>query len=372
VRHRLLPYSPGYFTATLQEGERPLPPSLNRHALEICRSLQEHAAGPVAEAPFFAGSAPNAAKAAGQEGTVRITLDELVAFWRDPARAWLEAQGIILGQEEADDTQLDRDPLKLDSLQEWGVRNSILRDRLEARLPAEHTQARLAGDRALPLAELGTGLWNRLYPRTAQMAETVRQLRCDTPLNVNLQIRLGAQDVELGGSVELAGQGGARQLLLYRIGGYGKASHAIEAWVRTVVAACAAGEALGCILLDDSLQSGQPPLVRGGIDPEAARQHLIHLVSGLLEGRKAPLCFAPATSAAYAKARAPEPHQELLLEAADGAWYQESDYARGEGLSRHAQLAWRGLDPFAPERLAWWHAWATQISAEVLTWEAAP
>ena len=161
---------------------------------------------------------------------------------------------------------------------------------------------------------------------------------------------------------------GREQLLLYRIGNYKRAPYACEAWIRAVVASCARGVAMDCLLIDDSVPQGEIPAPLPGIAPEQAQEILTLLVSGYLEGRTRPLCFAPETSAAYAAKATDKPDPVLLEAVADSAWYQDSNYSQGEGHSSHAQLAWRGRDPFDATHVEEWHHWATHVSAHVAHW----
>ena len=60
---------------------------------------------------FFTEKTPPAQAAtpgtAAPTAELSLDLDDLVRFWRDPARAWVRAQGITLSREEPDDEVLD-------------------------------------------------------------------------------------------------------------------------------------------------------------------------------------------------------------------------------------------------------------------------
>ena len=50
------------------------------------------------------------------------------AFWKDPALAFLRAQGIALSREEENDEELNRAPLSVDGLQKWSIKQSIFEE----------------------------------------------------------------------------------------------------------------------------------------------------------------------------------------------------------------------------------------------------
>jgi exonuclease V gamma subunit len=90
-----------------------------------------------------------------------------------------------------------------------------------------------------------------------------------------------------------------------------------------------------------------------------------------LQGQSRPICYAPETSDAYAKAvedwgDAPD---ETALEKASDEWNREPskhNNSAGEGCSPGAQIAWRDQDPFAQQEA--WHQWARNIARPLRAW----
>ncbi|MEI8340601.1 MAG: hypothetical protein WCH43_03580, partial [Verrucomicrobiota bacterium] len=155
-------------------------------------------------------------------------------------------------------------------------------------------------------------------------------------------------------------------LLAYRIGKFKSAKDYLQPWIQGIVAACAGHSMPVCVVDEENLGS---PVIMKEQAPGEAVELLGHLVDGFLQGQGRPLCYAPATSDAYAKACEPcdgKPNENALKKAAD-KWIEEPfNSSPGEGFSTAAKLAWRDQDPFAFHEE--WHHWACAIAKPLHVW----
>ena len=105
------------------------------------------------------------------------------------------------------------------------------------------------------------------------------------------------------------------------------------------------------------------------LSPGDARLHLDALIAGCLQGRLAPLCYAPETSATMLSGLKKSDTSAALADARS-AWSKEAGSfgSGGEGLASAAQLAWRDADPFAPPLDAEWLRWAGVVAAPLDAW----
>jgi len=412
VKHRLQPFAPAYFLPSSTTTEEALPRSFNTPARDIARSLAMQELAPTQPPPFFIEPAASAVSPLPEE--LELSIEDLVQFWTNPARAWLRAQGITLARELPDDTELDRPPLVLDTLQAWQVANAAYQDALAEGTGLDLTKARLAGDRALPMGELGAQAWLTHHKPGLRLGTLVRSLRLPTRLACDVRVRVPQGSVRITGTVLQAGPAGEPALLLHRLGKYSKPKYALGAWITAVVASAAHEQARPSLLVDQETKDDAPLSLRAPLPQEEARRLLGVLVRGLLEGRSRPLCFAPIASQVYSKAHygdapaallsglkeahpdlfealiqlacapdaAPPPElessvmalRELLSEDAIGVaadtWEQESGSAGGEGHEDAARLTWRGQSPFACDRSLRWHAWSLAVSLPCDAWLA--
>ena len=365
VRHRIQPFATDYFSSA-----GPLPRSFDPAAADIATGLAATSAD--RPAPFFdaAAHAPALLSAGASEpGPLALTLDQLVGFWKDPARAWLRARQLDLPEDDADDGALDDAPLGLDGLQAYGVRDTALNVRLgAAAAAAPAVGSRLVADRALPPGALGALAWEirdrevaplaaDLAPLLARCAAVGIDLAPGPGLRLTGEILLGDADTE------------APWVLVHRAGTYEKRPrYQLEGFLHAVAAAASLGRPVGGRVcgLD---QPGAGAKVLPPIPPEEARLRLDALVTGYIQGRLAPLGYAPAAGAAMLPALAKGDHATALA-AARSAWGEEASRfgPGGEGVTPPARLVWRDADPFAPPLDAEWLRWAGLVAAPLDAW----
>ncbi|MBK8475101.1 MAG: exodeoxyribonuclease V subunit gamma [Opitutaceae bacterium] len=364
VNHRIQPFASDYFV-----GGTPLPHSFNADAAHIAAGIAQ--ATDDAAPPFFSAAAALAPLAT--DSPLTLTLKQLTNFWRDPARAWLQALQLEIHEDEPDDTALDFAPVSLDALQAYEVKSTALAAHLSGNDPRLcGASARLSANRTLPPGALGSLAWElrdgEIKPLASGLAPLLQQV---APTALHCTVSGG---VEVGGELLLALPADAAPwVLVFRPSKFDRnPKYQLEAFIQTLVATVQLGRPVGCRVLGLDLPEGrQLP----AFSPEQAHLHLCALLAGYRLGQRQPLPYAPTTSDLLASALASGPAaEESALEQAEARWHADSFGGQpgGEGTTPAAALAWRDADAFAPpHRDAWLH-WARAIAAPLRAWWNAP
>lgn len=359
VHHRIQPFAPDYFMA-----ENVLPHSYNAAAAKIANDIAR--SGESKAKPFFLAAGFNAP--APTEGPVTLTLSQLTAFWRDPAKAWLKAMQMEIQEDEEDDTGLDFAPVSLDALQAYQVRSTALDTQLFALDPAaDAASARLAADRSLPPGTLGALAWElregEIKPLVSELAPLLKRTE-RAPIRFNL-----APEVTIVGEIQLAQ---ATELtpwvLTYRPGNYEqRTSHQLDAFIQTLAATVQLDRPVSCRVLGLDLPA---PKQLPAFAVDEAKRHLTALITGYTQGQRQPLNYAPTTSEKIANALAAGDDATTALEKANECWNAEPNnyQASGEGTTPAAALAWRDADAFASEHDAAWLHWAEAVGTPLSDW----
>lgn len=364
VKHRLQPFAAGYFGSGPEKES--LPHSFDSNSLRIALSFPAGEAQAMTGVPFWNPDSPAAGQTTLEK--LEISLEQLVNFWKDPAKSFLRAQGIALAFQEGDDAALDRTPLALDGLQKWAVKAAIVEGIAGDEPSLEYTKARMQADRGLPGAELGNLTWNSLHLIAEPLGRKIREMKTE-PLLVDLSVDATGPPVRINGNILRGKLEGNAGLLAWRVGEFKGAKDYLQAWIHAIVAACA-GESFQTYILDE--ESPDSPALLVKYDPPEAKALLGHLIEGFVQGQSHPICYAPETSDAYANAveewgDAPD---ATALEKASDEWNREPDKFRssgGEGFSPAAKIAWRDQDPFAQHQRAW-HQWARNVARPLRAW----
>ena len=354
VKHRIQPFASDYFSTGAA-----VPRSFDAAAARIAGDL---AGGATAVHPF--GAVPGPAGEAAAE----VTLAQLVAFWRDPARAWLRALQLETAEETFDDTALDDAPLTLDALQAYGARAAALAGRLTpGGMDAAVTGSCLSADRALPPGVIGELHWKFQDDQVRPLAEGVARV-LPGAVRRSLEVTLPDGGGRIVGEVTLVPDAdGGRRVLVYRGGDYDKRpKYQLEPFVHTLAATVAAA-ANGAQVFGLDLPEGKRLV---GFAADEARQILAALVAGYRAGQHGPLAFAPQTSEAIAQALADAADAGLALENAQESWGRTAfkDQPAGEGLAPAALLAWRDAAPFGEPYAEEWVRWAQRIAQPLRSW----
>ncbi len=358
VRHRIQPFAPEYFSS-----QQRVPRSFDANAARIAGDLARAQAG--ALHPFYV--APVVAPESLSEDLATLPLAQLIAFWKDPAKAWLRAMQLDLAADESDDTGLDDSPITLDALQRYEARRTALGVRLPAAgVDAKVAVARMAANRELPPGSLAALTWEQcdreIELLAAELAERLPQThRTDICVALDSQLRVAGEVL----FAEPAGR--TPWILVYRPSKYDSPKYQIEAYIQTLVTTVQRNQPVECQVLG----LGETCVnILSPIPVEIARVQLTTLVTGYFEGQSRPLCFAPAASEACAAKLDGKGDGSAGVSAAVRAWSKEPfhDQPGGEGTTAAARLAWRDADPFTLPLHEEWLKWATTISGPLKAW----
>lgn len=359
VTHPLQPFSPFYFAEA--SGRPSRTPSHDPHQARVGTALLDSEARK-SGLPLFV---PHG-KSVGEKDSstpVKISLHEMIDFWRDPARAFLRAAGIVLQRETEEDVALDRSPLTMGGLERWSLKNTILEALPTASTP-EWIRAKLEADRDLPPAGIGEAHWKEGLSTGMALVAALQDLRGE---DLMIETTVSSRSATVSGQLALTCEG--TRLLDFRVGQFKDSKHFLAPWIRAIVAS-ASGQPLEVLLLDEA--NPDDPTVCPALAESEARSLLESLVQGYLEGLRRPLAFAPATSDAYARA-AMGKNPDSALEKAEVEWSRSStEFGDGEGQLAAARLAWRDRDAF--EESEDWVRWGDGIARPLRQWfcQAAP
>ena len=413
IEHPLQPFSPGYF-----ESNSMLPHSFDAGSQAVAVALietvnQERNGISRAGISFWKLDAEAAGIGDCVEGaaaTWEISLDDLIAFWKDPAKGYIRALGIQTYEENANDEELDWIPMHLDKLQQWKVKDVIVRNGIEGSGFADFTRANLLADRGLPPQKLGDDVWNDLQKTAEPIARAVLRIAGGLPSCSRGNLIPDVQEMQppqatdasiptIQVKIEVPFQDGKSKavitgaiftgifedepvLLGYRVGKIDDAKDYLDPWIRALAAA-EFGETRKTCLIDE--KHTDTPHMLSVIDREQTQNDLAALVQGFMESRLRPLCYAPNTTDAYVeKATQVEPDQPPLslreivntpaarsaMCGAEKKWRDEGfgNHPGGEGTTRTAKLAWRDQDPFSEAARKEWHQWACRIGEPLRRW----
>lgn len=328
VEHPLQPFSPAYFSGDV--ARRPLLFSFDE---ALARSVR--AAEARHDPPAFLDVVPampilvRDVRRAAEEPLV-VTFDDLVETWVKPARYYcrrvlqldITAAGAVLE---------DVEPMAVDGLRAFQVRQRMLETALQGRVDPtlERTLAVASGE--LPSGHLGPAWHDVLRRSLTPLLHTVGTPAFREPLTLDIAgpdwTVVGQLDFQLDNA-----QWRVRAASL-------NTADTVRAWVAHVARAAAGGHG-------DTRLVGMPNEERvfGPLaDPLSV---LDTLVQGVRAMRAAPLPYFIEAAAAYRDARA---RNRPLVEAARSAYEADGSFGskRGDLLDPYVQLLWRGRDPFA-------------------------
>jgi exodeoxyribonuclease V gamma subunit len=280
-----------------------------------------------------------------------ITVESLVAFWKDPAKAFLKAQGIAIPFEEDDDKELDRAVLSVNPLDSWKIKDAMMHEWIEGSGNMDLLKAKLCADRILPPDSLGDKTWQSTLAVVEPIATQVANGKGDH-LALEVPVEIEGWLLKITGSVLL--NAGATALIAYRAGKIDDAKYFLAPWIMANLAA-AADHALPTLIFDETTDAG--PKQKSSIPPVEALERLKMLVEGFLQGQCRPLCYAPMTS-------------HILIQCEEKAakeWAKDDErFGSGEGQKETSRLAWRDRDAF--ENIDDWIVWRDAVAQPLKTW----
>ena len=328
LRHRLQAFSEEYF----KPGSR-----LFSYSGENCRasdSVRQARANPP---PFL--SRPLAEP---EPEFRRVTLDDLTAFFANPAKFFLNRRLNIFLPEEAGELD-EREPFVLDALDSYQLKQDLL-CRAVAGLSLAESRALAVGAGQLPLGAVGSTDYGRTAAKVERFVERLRARlpeQAFTPLDLDLVLG------EFRVTGRIAGRHAAGPLL-YRCANI-KPKDILRAWLlHLTVNAAKPSAATTTLIGEDGLREYSTPP-----DAKVALKDLLDLY---WQGLSAPLKFFPNTALAFAEAeskgrqRKPSKAGKPPLEKARAEW-EGSDFPKrdGEREDAHVALCFRDADPLDEE-----------------------
>ena len=334
IRHPLQPYSARYF-------DRERDSRLHAHSALYCEAAEQLAKSLQPDLPFI----ENELQVSDVE---EIELDQLIAFFRHPARHFIRDWMQISFRENTDELAL-REPFELDALDQFKLGSQLL-EWVGSGVSEPEAFALARGSGRLPHGLAGRIVFDDLMRSVVTMADQEQELTGDeTRPPVPFSIEVAGTRL-IGELPDLAGKG----QILSRFAKLGSAAE-LGAWIRHLVLQVAAADpqAQGFAEIGlDTYLIGRPsksePTIARFTRPESPEQTLAHLVGLFLAGRSTPLPLFPRTSRLYAERTfAGKDHDNALSHAK--AKYTEDRFAAGEGFDPYNVLAFKGLDPFDPD-----------------------
>ncbi len=309
VAHRLQPFNPDYFRPGSGDGGLFSYSATGYAGACALGAEQSEPAAFVAE-PLLA--------AKDQAGPV--ALDELVLFFRNPARALLQGRlGLYLPADS--ETLPDREPMDLAGLDRWRVGDELVARLREGEL-GEIDHQRVRGLGLLPLGEPGECIYDETQAEARGIAERFDSL-CTGESRTPLELDVSLGDLRLVGRLDGIWDGGRVQARFSRL----EEPWELDEWIRHL-AFCVARptDVLASTHLVGRSASKDKQVIQVSFGPvDDARERLEKLVGVYRRGQRLAMPFFPRTSRRYVV---------TLL--------GKGDAEREEQASQNAYKFWRG------------------------------
>jgi exodeoxyribonuclease V gamma subunit len=332
VRHPLQPFSPRYFGADPHPDER-----LFSYATIYVSSAEKLVGERRAGRSFVREALPP-----DPESSALVTIDELVRFFENPSRGFLQRR---LGLTIRDEGVIDaRDPLELDELAEWAIGQELLRRRMAGEDLAAAFASVAAGGK-LPQGTPGRCLYDELS-RAAEMVADAARRSVDGERLEPLSIDETFGDVRLTGVIhDLWRSGQARWQYSKRA-----AKHELGSWIRHL-ALCLeprAGISRTTVLVTRSANDESEVIRFGAVGTDEARALLQCLLDFHRLGSTLPLPFFPVASLRFVEVLRKDGDEAKALSEARQK-FLGSRASRAERDDPYVALAFGGRDPLRPD-----------------------
>jgi exodeoxyribonuclease V gamma subunit len=318
-RHPLQPFSPDYFGADPGRG-------LVSYAAGHCAGAIALTGPPTAPAPLVSAALPD-------EGGEVVALDDLVRFFENPTRWFLQRRlGVYLGHDAA--PLEDREPIDLDQLGKWRIGDALLA-RMMRDGGAEPAWERIRAQGLLPLGTPGRRMFDEIAPCATALAAVAAARRGGDRLDPHA-IDVALDDGRLVGVLRDLFPHGQVFVQYSRLSG----RRELSAWIRHL-AACAGVAPVHTVLIgrgdaQDAAQVRFRPV-------DDARRLLADLVRFYRAGQIAPLPFLASASHACASEPLDAPAERVLQEA-EKAFGKKFGNDRGDA---YVDELYRGVPPWA-------------------------
>ncbi|MEO5625661.1 MAG: exodeoxyribonuclease V subunit gamma [Dokdonella sp.] len=291
----------------------------------------------------------------GEDIPQRISLDRLIDFWRNPARAFLRDR-LHLDLHADEELVDDDDPLALDSLKASTLKRALVDEALASGRPPRHTaDTRSHVRRQLPVGHAGAAAYSNAAADASQLVSRIERWRCAATAIAPASFEL---ELDEGWLLECALLQPYREGLLHWSTGPMRGHLWLRPWFEYLVVAASTQRAQQGF--DDRVSCIQIALEKKGvqqtqlphIDAATARAQLNALLRGYREGQRTPLVFFPKSAWTFMTTMA-----EGKADADARAWklarteYAGDNNVRGECDDKWTALAFRDRDPFSDEML---------------------
>ena len=340
VEHPLQRFSPRYF-----DGSDPRLFSYDAMAADGARQLLARANH---SSRFLQAPLPLPAASAAAPQVVR--LDELVDFFKNPARALLRRRLEIDLDEYAEDIP-DREPRDLVGLAEWRVGQLLVNRALDGENPRE-AWAAIRAEGVLPTGTPGRCSFEDLVPQVEALVALGRaHVQGDELEPLDVAFDLGSSRVE--GRLHQVWPTTWLTVQFAHV----KAKNQLAAWLTHLVLHSLPGLDRGRrTVLVGRAQGGQgESFVFRPLEPGVARERLAELLDLYWLGQRVPLAMFPDASAAYArhlKGKEGEAREgaraSALRRARDCYSPVRGDRQHGENQDPYVQLLFGDRDPLDP------------------------
>lgn len=336
AQHPLQPFSPRAF-----DGADPKLASFSEMYASGARALVQ---GQEPIRPFFGEPLP-ADRAPAQ---TQVELEDLVAFFKSPARALLRHLGVRLDEE----LRLveDREAVESDALVRFGIGMRLL----EAQ-EVETTQQVEQSRGVLPLGAPGRVYLEEIGSVTGALRRAKGDLASaglHPPLPLQVRLPVGAKVVELVGALEETYRlEGAQDRLRQVSASFARlsAKYELAAWVRHLAAQAAESPVCETWILGRAADDTVLVERFGPVPPDRARALLADLLELYRFGHLAPLPFLPTISRTFAdrvRSAPDDPElEEKALVSAERSFHDPMERGGNEGNDAHVEWAFRGTHP---------------------------
>jgi exodeoxyribonuclease V gamma subunit len=314
-----------------------------------------------AEAPprHPAGPFVTAGIAPAEPRPQRIELDELIAFWRNPARWWLR-NVLQVRLAERSDRDFDAEPFVVHGLDKWRLQDLAARHSLQGAPPSRDPLARARADGILPAGEVGRIAFTVVTEETELFLARVRP----HVATGRKAIQVRGPDFEVHAEFDNLG---AEEQVLWRITKQ-RQKDVLRAFLRHALL-CAA-RAQGAAVPTTTRVISKDKTLRF-VPMADAVEYLATAVRGLREGRAAPVPFFEYSSHEYARRLHKGGDEAAALVAARAKWIERDGIDDGRWVppgdceDPWNELCWRDRDPLAERAFA---GWAAAIWGPALSW----
>ena len=262
------------------------------------------------------------------ESTETIELNELKAFFVNPARSFLKRLGVA--NAEYDEALAESELFELDSLQAYFLKDDVLSGLLNGGdNEGCYKLAKARGE--LPHGSFGEIAFTHTTEQLEEFSQKIVSMQEQLGSPVDIGVVVGSAMVS--GRVSALVNGGCFSYRPAKL----KPKDQLLLWIDHL-ALCAVGNG------GESTHLAEDKLFKlDAVEPEAAVLQLSELVKLYHQGKNMPLPFYPATSLAYAQRIAAGKDEYVAIKAAGSKW--EDGHYPGEGSDPWFEQAMRGRNP---------------------------